>query len=249
MTQYNHDFYADQSPGSTQSAEIVLPLVTDLLSPTSVVDVGCGVGTWLKVAQHMGIADVIGIDGAYARGVGLQIDDACFVAADLASAVPDLGRRFDLAMSLEVAEHLPPERSDSFVADLCSFADVVLFSAGVPTQLGTDHINLQPQSAWIRRFGDCGYRTFDIVRPHVWSNDHVEVFYRQNAFVHVNTARADLIAIAEQASVALPMITDAIHPQLVAFWERRATRPVSTVQGARLTWSAASDAVRRRLRR
>lgn len=249
MTQYDHGFYADQSPGSTQSAEIVLPLVTRLLAPASVVDVGCGVGTWLKVAQELGISDVIGIDGAYARNAGLKIDDSCFVAADLASTVPDLGRRFDLAMSLEVAEHLPPQRSDGFVADLCSLADVVLFSAGVPTQLGTDHINLQPQSAWARRFNDRGYRTFDVVRPHVWSNDGVEVFYRQNAMLHVNTERADLIATAEQASAALPMLIDVIHPQLVAFWERRANRPVSTMQGARLTWNAASSAVRRRLRR
>jgi hypothetical protein len=110
----------------------------------------------VEVAQQMGITDVIGIDGAYARGVGLQIDDSHFVAADLASAVPDLGRRFDLAMSL---------------------------------------------------------------------------------------------GVAEQASTALPMLTDAIHPQLAAFWERRATRPVSTPQGARLTLSAASNAVRRRRRR
>lgn len=246
---YDHDFYGHQAPGSARSASVVLPVVHQLLRPGSVVDVGCGVGTWLRVALDLGATRVVGIDGDYARTSGLQISADSFVAADLFAAVPVLGERFDLAISLEVAEHLPAARSDTFVAELCALSDVVLFSAAIPGQLGTDHINLQPQRAWVDRFALRGYRAFDLVRPHVWDDERVEAFYRQNVLVFVNSERTDLVRAAGELSLAAPALIDVVHPELLAFWVRRATRPVSTRQGLALTWAAVRRAVARRLGR
>ncbi len=246
---YDHGFYGDQAPGSARSASVVLPVVHQLLRPASVVDVGCGVGTWLRAALDLGAARVVGVDGEYALAAGLQIPVESFVAADLANAVPPLDERFDLAISLEVAEHLPAARSDGFVAELCACSDVVLFSAAIEGQLGTDHINLQPQSAWVERFAQHGYRAFDLVRPRVWNDERVEPFYRQNVLVYVNRERADLTSAASELALAGPQLVDVVHPDLLAFWVRRATRPVSTTQGLALTWHAARRAVARRLRR
>ena len=43
-----------------------------------------------------------------------------------------LERRFDLALCLEVAEHLPAKAADAFVASLVELAPVVVFSAAMP---------------------------------------------------------------------------------------------------------------------
>lgn len=246
MTPYDHDFYGAQAAGSERSAGVVLPIMFELLVPSSIVDVGCGVGTWLAAAQRLGVDDVCGLDGAYAPDAGLRIADERFTPTDLAQPLPPPDRRFDLAMSLEVAEHLPAARSNSFVADLCALADVVLFSAAIPGQLGTDHINLDFQRTWADRFDGNGYLAFDIVRPRVWHDSDVEAFYRQNILVFVNSSRRDLVARASEVARACPPVFDVVHPDLLAFWVRRATRPVSTAQAVRQVGDSVLNALRRR---
>lgn len=246
---YSHDFYGDQAPGSARSADVVLPLVFELLQPASLVDIGCGIGTWARAAMDLGVQRVVGVDGDYVKSAGLRIPADSFVAADLATAIPVLGERFDMAISLEVAEHLPAGRSDAFVGELCGLADTVVFSAAIPGQLGTDHINLQLQSAWASRFRAHGYVAFDLVRPRIWHDERVEAFYRQNMMVYVNEQRQELLARAQEQVASLPVTFDVVHPELLAFWLRRANRPVSTAQGARLTMQAARHALTRRLHR
>ncbi len=224
-------------------------MVFELLQPESMVDVGCGVGTWARAALDLGVPRVVGVDGSYAITAGLRIPADTFVAADLSVKTPRLEPRFDLAVSLEVAEHLPAERSDAFVAELCSLADVVLFSAAIPGQLGTDHINLQLQSAWASRFQAHGYRAFDLVRPRIWHDDRVESFYRQNTMVYVSEQRPDLLVRAQEQMAALPLTFDVVHPELLAYWVRRATRPLSTGQALARLAGAVRRAVRNRLPR
>jgi hypothetical protein len=48
--------------GAERSANEVLPVVFEVVSPRSVVDVGCWLGTWLKVARELGVDDLLGID-------------------------------------------------------------------------------------------------------------------------------------------------------------------------------------------
>ncbi len=244
---YDNEFYADQAPGSQRSANVILPLVFELNRPQSLVDVGCGIGTWLHVAKELGVPTVLGVDGEYALTAGLLIDRREFQPADLRLPLPELGQRFDMAMSLEVAEHLPRERAQSLVNELCSLADVVMFSAAIPGQGGTDHINLQAQSVWIERFAASGYQAFDLVRSRVWDDASVETWYRQNVLVFVKAGNADLTARARELQAAAPRIFDVAHPDLVAFWERRATRPVSVTQAIGLTVRATKTAVSRRV--
>ena len=106
-TLYTRNYYKDQAPVSLASARIVVPCVIDFVRPTSVVDVGCGVGAWLSVFQEYGVRRIVGLDGAYVDRSLLMIPhDACF-NVDLRSPFC-LDETFDLALSLEVAEHLPP---------------------------------------------------------------------------------------------------------------------------------------------
>ncbi len=188
-TAYSEDFYKEVGPGSRASAEIVVPLVMEVVRATSVIDVGCGNGEWLGVFKARGVA-VLGVDGAYVDRSLLRIGAPEFVAADLTKPLPDLGR-FDLCVSLEVAEHLPAKVAKAFVTSLTRLAPVVLFSAAVPNQGGVHHVNERWPRYWRELFGANGFICLDPFRPILWHNDAVQWWYRQNLFLCVEAGLAD----------------------------------------------------------
>jgi SAM-dependent methyltransferase len=147
-----------------------------------VVDVGCGRGAWLSVFKERGVERVLGIDGSYVGRRQLLIPEDCFLPADL-TAMPTLAESFDLAVCLEVAEHLSWRSAEQLVAGLASLAPFVLFSAAVPGQSGVNHVNPQWPLYWVGLFSNRGLRCLDIVRPKIWRNKEVNFFYRQNIFL------------------------------------------------------------------
>lgn len=180
MTTYGSSFYDIIRAGSQASAAAVVPLVHAAFAPETVVDVGCGEGWWAKAFEDLG-ARVLGIDGH--DGAAAVVD---YRQHDLAQPLNvDLGgfNRCDLAVSLEVAEHLPPQRASGFVDDLCSLAPVVLFSAAVPGQGGHGHVNEQWPGYWAHRFGANGYAVSGALRFAIWENDQIENWYRMNLLV------------------------------------------------------------------
>lgn len=160
----------------------VVPEILNLINPKSVVDVGCGTGTWLKVFQDLGIKDILGIDGDYVDLSLLKIEKIFLSTFDLEKKM-SLNRKFDLALSLEVAEHLSFESSDIFVKTLCDLSDTIIFSAAIPNQGGQNHINEQEPKYWIEKFEKEGFMLFDVLRPIFWDNPNVDSWYRQNMFL------------------------------------------------------------------
>jgi SAM-dependent methyltransferase len=187
-TSYSSVFFKHQQAGSARSAEVVVPIVNAHFHPRSVVDVGCGVGGWLKAFSDAGANDILGLDGPYVDPQFLKIPRESFRAADL-TKLRELERRFDLACSLEVAEHLPEECARQFVALLVKAAPVVMFSAAVPYQGGTDHINEQWQSYWCALFEMHGYVAVDCVRPQIFGDARVDWWYRQNILIYCEPDR------------------------------------------------------------
>lgn len=185
MYTYNEAFYQYINQGSLASARVVIAALRELLPVDigTVLDVGCGAGAWLSVWKQAGVA-VTGLDGDYVQPSALLISPEDFEAHDL--AVPfTLPRRFDLAQSLEVAEHLPHSAAEGFVASLCSCADVVLFSAAAPGQGGENHINEQPYQYWQQLFDSQGFAMYDAIRDQIIDNKTVMPWYRFNTFVYV----------------------------------------------------------------
>jgi len=168
-----------------KAAREVVPFIIEILNPKSVVDVGCGIGTWLKVFEENGIIDVLGIDGNYVDKSLMKIDLNNFIDFDLEKLfISD--KKFDLAISLEVAEHLSEASSDVFVKTLTGLSDVVIFSAAIPLQDGQNHINEQEPQYWIEKFEKEGYKLLDIIRPFFWNNKSVDWWYRQNILLFTN---------------------------------------------------------------
>lgn len=210
---YNKEFYEDQQGGSYLSAKEVLPIIFNLVHPKSVVDVGCGVGTWLSVCQELGIDDVLGLDGPYVSEEMLKIPTIKFKKADLSKPV-DISRKFDLAMSLEVAEHLHESSAKKFIESLIELSDFVLFSAAIPLQGGHNHINEQWQSYWAEKFFENGYIVIDCVRPLVWGRDSVEWWYAQNAMLFVKKEILDERKDLEKLAVdSRELQLDLVHPK------------------------------------
>lgn len=181
-TPYTGRFYDNQSEGSLRSARVVVPIVMEMVRPKSVVDVGCGVGTWLRAFSENGVGKVLGLDGAYVDTSKLLIPKEDFRPTDLSRPF-SVSERFDLAVSLEVAEHLPGAAAENFVKTLVTLAPVVMFSAAIPLQGGTNHINEQWPEYWADIFGSFNYRMLDSIRGRIWQDPAVEWCYRQNLFL------------------------------------------------------------------
>jgi SAM-dependent methyltransferase len=194
------------------SARAIFQLLFEYIQPRSVLDVGCGLGGWLKVAQEMGITDIKGIEGDWADEQKLEIDAKLIDRIDLEKGF-SLGRKFDLVMTLEVAEHLSPAAADAFVQSLVHHGDIVLFSAAIPFQIGHHHVNEQYPSYWVLKFAQHQFRAVDFLRPRIWDNDQVAVWFRQNIllFVH-DRVLAENRKLREEMNHVRPM--NLVHPAI-----------------------------------
>jgi SAM-dependent methyltransferase len=181
---YDAGFFEDVRGTARSSARQVIPILLDLLRPRSVVDVGCGLGTWLAEFASRGVTDVTGVDGEYVDRSQLDIPSEKFLAHDLTTPLV-LGRHYDLVMSLEVAEHLPAASADTFVASLAGLGPVVLFSAAIPHQGGVHHVNEQWPAYWVERFARHEFIAIDCLRHRLWQDEEVAWFYAQNLFLLV----------------------------------------------------------------
>ena len=167
-----------------QSAREVLPVIFDVIKPSSLIDIGSGTGHWLATARELGVQDISAVDGAWVGKTQLVIPDESFNAHDLTTPLK-VERRFDLALSFEVAEHLPESAARTFVESLCAAADVIAFSAAIPGQGGRHHLNEQWPTYWAELFQEFGYDCYDYLRPRIWNNPNVAWYYAQNSLIFV----------------------------------------------------------------
>lgn len=206
---YSTRYYEALKEDSAASARLAVPRILAQIPSKTVVDVGCGSGTWAKSYRDAG-CDILGIDGTEVQMEQLLVPPDCFLRRNLVEPLR-LERRFELVNCLEVAEHLPKSRADTFVADLCSLGDVVVFSAAVPGQGGTHHVNEQWPSYWIQRFAASGFVAFDSLRPVLWEEPTIAWWYAQNVFVFIRKERVAHYPEVEKASQTWP--SDLVHPR------------------------------------
>ncbi len=208
---YPADFYAERRTHTLHAARRILAALPPTLARHSVADIGCGTGTFLAAALELGATTAFGMEGDWVKPEMLDDPRIAFRSQNLEA--PFSGPGVDLVLSLEVAEHLSPDRAVGFVADLVAMAPAVLFSAAIPGQGGVGHVNEQWHSYWAGIFAGHGYRAYDVLRPLIWPDEDIPAWYRQNAILYLNeeTAHRAMLVPTE------PALLDRVHP---AFWAR-----------------------------
>lgn len=202
---YDINFYDQINAGAIFSAHKVVPYLVSVFNINSVIDFGCGEGAWLSVFKEYDCS-VLGVDGHHVNRNRLLIDDDEFKQVNLAEARYFFGD-FDLAISLEVAEHLPETSAEDFVSTLCSASDIIVFSAAIPGQKGEGHINEQWPSYWQKKFNARDYIGSDDLRILFWNNKELENWYRQNLLLFLNRKLVDHYPMIDFHGVL-----DLVHP-------------------------------------
>ncbi len=211
---YGRDFYRGRHQATVYSARAVLSIVLDALPPVhSAVDFGCGVGTWLSVLQEKGVGEIQGLDGSWVEPDLLEIPQKNFRQVTFDERIA-FDRRYDLAISLEVAEHLPERNAGGFVDSLAAASDFILFSAAIPFQGGISHVNEQWPGWWADVFAGRGYKALDVVRRNIWNDRQIPAWYRQNILLFAAEGHVHRIAppAADEHDTAYPI--SLVHPDI-----------------------------------
>jgi SAM-dependent methyltransferase len=192
-----------------KAPRVIVPRLVELFQPKSVIDFGCGVGTFLSVFKEQGIIKVKGIDGNWVDKSLLYryLNSEEFLENDLGERV-DIKEKFDLALCLEVAEHLDEKYADVLVNNLVRASNLIVFSAAVPYQGGQNHINEQWLTYWEKKFQKYNFRIHDILRPLFWENKDIDPWYRQNIVLFSSVYYPLNLSLPE-----VPM-RNLIHPEL-----------------------------------
>lgn len=215
-----HKFYKhSEEVHNSKAPKEVVPIVMDIVQPKSVLDVGCGLGTWLHAFDELGLCDYLGVDGEYVDKNHLKIGEDRFISQDLRKPW-SLSRKFDVVISLEVAEHLEESYAEHFVKTLVEHGDVIIFSAAIPGQGGQYHVNEQWLSYWVRLFAKQQFNYHDVLRSRIWNNHNVDVWYKQNMVLFCKAGHP----LNQELSGISSEYVDLVHPDLFQFYLKRLER-------------------------
>lgn len=196
LSVYNTKYYAAKdNPLKFSSARHIISVISKYYKPSSVIDMGCGNGIFLKCWQESSANEILGLDGN-------NIDDAAlFISRDNFKSV-----------------NIPQDKSELFIANLCSFSDFILFSAAIPYQDGLNHVNCQPLKYWVDIFEKQGYACFDFIRPQLL-NKHEEIlsWYLQNILFF---CKNDKKFILEQNSKSKEELNETKNPFMFYHYSR-----------------------------
>ena len=171
------------------SAATILGLLFRHIKPVSICDIGCGIGIWLRVANELDVKDTFGIEGPWLDRSLLCVPQETISIVDFEQPFA-LGRRFDLLICVEVAEHLSNAAAAGFVGSLANHSDLVLFSAAIPFQGGHHHLNERYLDYWEGLFLEHDFVPVDFIRREIWKDSSIHWWLRQNILVFAKSKLA-----------------------------------------------------------
>lgn len=182
---YASEYYASMDRETAiQDANQLADTIIDIYSPDNVIEFGCGTGRLLYRYTERGIT-VYGIDASSSALEQSKLPDECLQQHDLTQPF-STEEKYDIALAIEILEHLPQKAADTVVDSISNAAKTVLVSAATPGQGGTHHVNEQPHAYWIEKFETRGMTyqpsTTEKIRSQLklddlmWISDNLIVF-------------------------------------------------------------------------
>ncbi len=208
----NITYIHDEIGHNLRAPNKIVPFVYNLIKPKSVIDIGCGLGTFIKVFKDIGVGTVLGIDGEWTNRDLLfkNISPEEFNSMDLTKPLI-LKEKFDLAISLEVAEHIDETFTNVYLDNLINASDIILFSAAIPFQGGFNHVNEQWSSYWEKKFLEKNYILCDILRTTFWGDSEIDFWYQQNICLYINK---EVNVNFLKPNTNTNIMSKAVHPEL-----------------------------------
>lgn len=133
------------------SAFLLSRWLSENFHPNSVVDIGCGSGIFLWDFMSDG-KEVLGIDFEENARKMLGED---FIQGDLSESIT-FQKKYDLALSIEVVEHIDKQFEKTVIENIAKSSDLFLFSGAKPGQVGENHINCGTKAHWLNLFSHHG---------------------------------------------------------------------------------------------
>jgi cyclopropane fatty-acyl-phospholipid synthase-like methyltransferase len=157
---YNEDFFLWHLIHARQYSLNTMDWYIDTYKPNSIVDFGCGIGSYLESGYEKGIKNLKGYDigGEYAKKYTPNFLSEFIEYIDCTKKI-ECGK-FDCVISFETAEHIDPEGTETFISNISNALienGRILFTAAPPGQDGCGHINLMPKEFWINNFVKLGH--------------------------------------------------------------------------------------------
>ncbi len=188
MSDYYHKKYFDSIIFDYDYAPIAQAIL-DEYHPKTIIEFGCGNGELSKALAGAGLV-VTALDG-YSTPDFSGFDSIEFQKVDLnnpaqaISFLTSMNKKFDVAVCMEVAEHLNPDVSQQLIELLTMSSDIIIFSAAVINQDGDGHINCRSRIFWHEIFEQRGFFAADTIRQKIRENDKVGKWYRLNTIDYV----------------------------------------------------------------
>jgi trans-aconitate methyltransferase len=191
---YDDEYYDRDVEGpASHAAPIIAESIIERFSPRTLIDVGCGTGAMMAAFKERGVV-VEGLDYSAAAVKRCSARGLTVTRFDIENAVGSPNKTFDIAISMEVAEHLPESKAEKFVHLLSRLAPTILCTAAGPGQGGTDHVNLKPKQYWIDLFRKEGANFDDrstTILAARWAQNNVADFYHSNLMIF-SASRSEL---------------------------------------------------------
>lgn len=161
--------------------------------PDSVVDFGCGIGSYLYAAHQCGIKDLQGYDigGKHAKKYTEPVlHDRIYFDTDISKSMyPD--KKYDIVLCIEVAEHIEPSGSFTLVSNLfhsTTRGKICIFTAAPPGQEGHQHINCKSKEEWDKifysfRMKECSYHTGEVIE--LWKDAPDYILNNLTVYTHI----------------------------------------------------------------
>ena len=188
---YGEEFFREWGAGNekyVETARVITEVLYREFQPRKLADIGSGCGVYSRFFRDHG-AEVVSID-AVKPPVEYSFPGLVEIR-DLRTPFANVWDPFDMALCLEVAEHIPEESADVFLGNIAALSDLQVFSHAPPRQGGTGHVNEQPKRYWIAKMAAHGFaydrprtgvlmETFKREKPpFMWMTEHICVFRRK----------------------------------------------------------------------